>query len=180
MGFFVYGACVVATPQIPSIYPGYLCIMIAQKILGLGFIMQSPLLADYVHKNSMGTVVGTIGVILEFVAILCTTLPTYLASKYEIPISMFYLVIGGIVVIGALPLIVGIKEMKKKSKIVDFETIDIEDEKLTMKQKCRLILKGACSDLMKEKRIWFAIGGNICSAVSQICCGQYGALIYSN
>lgn len=64
VGFFVYGACMMASPYVGTIYPGVLCVMLAQKLFGLGLVMNSPFLADYVNKDSMGIVVGIYGVII--------------------------------------------------------------------------------------------------------------------
>jgi len=62
----------------------------------------------------------------------------------------------------------------------DLEILEVSGEPLTFRQKTKLILKGACADLMKEKRIWFAIGGNICSVIGIVSCTTYGSLIYKD
>jgi hypothetical protein len=43
------------------------------------------------------------------------------------------LIIGGFTLLSALPLIVGLKEAKKKTKVDDIDTIGVPDEKMLPK-----------------------------------------------
>jgi hypothetical protein len=44
----------------------------------------------------------------------------------------------------------------------------------------RTILRGACEDLRADKRIWFAIGGNVQSYMLQITTIVFGSTIYKD
>lgn len=95
----------------------------------MGLLINTPFTADYVNKSSIALVVGIYGVIDQIGALAGTTLPTYLKSENpDFTVANFYLVIGGFTILGALPLIVGLKEANKKTKVDDLETLEVPGE----------------------------------------------------
>ena len=117
-GFVVYGAALTVYPFMESIYPGILCISIASKVLGQVFITNTPFLADYVSRQSMGGTVALTAAVEKTAVAVVNTGYIWFQDKYDIGFSYFFVGTGALTIVGVFVTGFCLKEVaiKKEKK----------------------------------------------------------------